>query len=90
MNDIKQILSKRMPSTCADHHMQMVGANMPINEWYAADNYKPFYGMFDICREWADIGLMAKRITPIWNNGSYQGTKIEFMFNPELKYQCQP
>jgi hypothetical protein len=41
---------------------------------------------FTIFRCLADEFLVARKVTPIWNNGSFQGTKVEFMYKLDLNY----
>lgn len=82
---IKNVLIQHMPANCADFHIEEVG-KMPEGEWFAPTNNVLTGQQFNICREWADLGLMCKRVTPVWKNGSYAGTIIEFLFKPDLSY----
>lgn len=56
----------------------------PENEWVLPDNSTvQDYGIFDAC---ADACLVARKVVPVWNNGSLQGTKVYFLYNNDLKF----
>lgn len=83
---IRSALAKHMPGTCADHHIELVRDQIKENEWVFVENHIDNGMIFNICREWADIGLMAKRVIPKWFDGNYKGTVIEFYFRSDLNY----
>lgn len=42
---------------------------------------------YTIFVELEEIGLVVKKLEPVWNKGSYLGKKICFMYKKNLKYQ---
>lgn len=41
---------------------------------------------YTIFIELYEMGLVVKKVEPIWNKGSYMGKKICFMYKKDLKY----
>lgn len=57
----------------------------PENEWFDPSNRED--ESFSVCEEFSRLNFICKRVTPIWNNSSFYGQRISFMYNKRLKYE---
>jgi len=55
--------------------------SLPESKWFT-NVYK--YEFLEVLH---DTSIICKRITPIWNNGSFVGNKIEYYWNREMRFE---
>lgn len=41
---------------------------------------------YQVCKLLSDLNLVESKKTPLWDNGSFKGLRVEFRYNKDLKY----
>lgn len=57
--------------------------------WFEPTNGTGNNDDFTICRDLHEAGLIARKVTPIWVNGSYKGTRVAFLYRKDLNLKYQ-
>lgn len=82
--DALYIAAKKLLSDgSVNHYMEHLAA-FPEGQWFAPSNQQGDH--FSVCQTMADFGLIAMRKKPIWQNGSFKGLRIEFLYLNSLNY----
>jgi len=82
-NKLKETFEKISPVSDKPQYIEALSI-FKENEWFSPTNKND--ERYSKCEYLYTCGLIAKKILPIWNNGSFIGNKIMFMYNLNLKY----
>jgi hypothetical protein len=84
MEAIRTAFTKLFPECFdVDHYLDAL-KNFQEGEWFCPTNAnEDFFTKID---QMAAMHLVAKKVSPRWNNGSFMGLRIEYMYKNDLKY----
>lgn len=84
---IYQVAKRIMPETHdCKHYIEVLFKQSKEKEWFEPTNRED--EAFSICYELNLMGLIAKRTIPLWNNSSFRGFKVQYLFVKSLEYGC--
>jgi len=69
---------KVMPATCDVEHYLEILFREKEGTWFAPSNKSD--ESYTVCKELSMCRLIAERKIPKWNNGSFRGYHVEFMY----------
>lgn len=82
----RQLVHKGIGYIDPEFYLTKTLFKFPENEYFEPTNRSE--QAYDICQLLADLHLIVKRVTPIYNRetGGYRGDKVSFMYNKNLLY----